>query len=300
MEGNPERARILAAERRTEAWSLWGPYVSDRQWGTVREDYSRDGEPWEYFPFEHARSRAYRWGEDGIFGICDRRQRLCFAPALWNGNDPILKERFFGLGGHQGNHGEDVKELYYYLDNVPSHAYMKALYKYPQRAFPYQQLVEVNARRTRFDPEFELLDTGIFDGDEYFDVTVEYAKHSPTDLLVKITAYNRGPSAAPLHIIPQLWFRNDWSWSPQSERPEIHAAREAPTLVARHAGLGLYRLHYDGSPELLFTGNETDLQELYSAPNAQAYVKNGIERAIVRNEPDAVDPARGGTKAPRQ
>ena len=297
MEWTLERARILAEERRTERWGLWGPYLSDRQWGTVREDYSAGGNAWEYLPFEHARSRAYRWGEDGIFGITDRRQRLCFAPALWNEADPMLKERFFGLGGHQGNHGEDVKELYYYLDNLPSHAYMRALYKYPQRAFPYRELLEVNASRTRFDPEYELLDTGIFDEDAYFDVVVEYAKRTPSDILIRIGAFNRGAKEAPLHLLPQLWFRNEWSWTPDAERPSIGLGHEPGALVASHTSLGAYRLYYDGSPELMFTENDTNAEALFSAPNAQPYVKDGIDRALVRGERGAVNPEPHGTKA---
>jgi len=297
MEWNPERARILAEERRIEPWALWGPYLSDRQWGTVREDYSRDGNAWDYFPFEQARSRAYRWGEDGIFGISDRHQRLCFAPAFWNGSDPILKERFFGLGGHQGNHGEDVKELYYHLDNVPSHAYMKALYKYPQGAFPYRRLIDENAARTRLDPEFEILDTGLFADDEYFDIVVEYAKRTPTDLLARITAHNRGAAAASLHLVPQLWFRNEWSWTPDAVRPSLAAGAEGGCVVAAHPGLGTYRLYFDGGPASLFTENDTNSQALFATPNAQPYVKDGIDRSIVRGELDAVNPALRGTKA---
>jgi len=297
MEWNPERARILAEDRGVEPWALWGPYLSDRQWGTVREDYSRDGNAWDYFPFEQARSRAYRWGEDGILGISDRHQRLCFAPAFWNGADPILKERFFGLGGHQGNHGEDVKEQYYHLDNVPSHAYMKALYKYPQRIFPYRHLIDVNASRTRLDPEYELLDTGIFEDDAYFDVVVEYAKRTPTDILIRITALNRGPNTAPLHLVPQIWFRNEWSWTADVERPSLGAGHEPSAILARHLGLGAYRLYYDGAAELLFTDNDTNAEAVFNSPNTQPYVKDGIDRAIVRGERSAVNPALQGTKA---
>jgi len=210
---NGAEARRLAEEAHDEQpWKLWGPYLSDRQWGTVREDYSATGEAWTYFPHDHARSRAYRWGEDGLLGICDDHGRLCFALTLWNGADPIVKERLFGLAGPEGNHGEDVKECYYYLDNTPTHAYMKALYKYPQRAFPYADLVAENGRRGKGDPEYELLDTGAFAQDRYFDVVVEYAKADPTDMLVRITATNHGPDPAPLHLLPTLWFRNTWSW----------------------------------------------------------------------------------------
>jgi hypothetical protein len=236
MESNPERERIEAEARQTEHWSHWGPYLSDRQWGTVREDYSADGDAWNYFPFEHAALRAYRWGEDGIFGISDDHQRLCFAPVFWNGNDPILKERLYGLNGHQGNHGEDVKELYYYLDNVPSHAYMRALYKYPQRAFPYSELLQVNAGRSRLEPEYELIDTGILAGDAYFDLTLTYAKAGERDVAIELEAVNRGSQAAPLHVLAQSWFRNDWSWQLGAERPCLERAPDGPpALRAKHA-----------------------------------------------------------------
>ena len=297
MDWNPERARVEAEAQRTAHWTHWGPYLSDRQWGTVREDYSATGEAWAYFPFDHARSRAYRWGEDGIFGVSDDKQRLCFAPAFWNGNDAFLKERFFGLSGPEGNHGEDVKELYYHLDNVPSHAYMRALYKYPQRAFPYDDLRRTNAARTRDDPEYELIDTGIFDDDAYFDIVVEYAKPAPNDLCVRVTATNRGTATAPLHVVPQLWFRNDWSWTPGAARPQIVPDATIPhAYVARHAGLGTYRLACDGAPPDYFTENETNVERLYGVPNAQPFVKDGICRAIAGGERDATDPARRGTK----
>jgi hypothetical protein len=297
MDSNPERARVDAEARRAEHWTHWGPYLSDRQWGTVREDYSADGDAWRYLPFAHARSRAYRWGEDGIFGISDDHQRLCFAPAFWNGVDPFLKERFFGLDGHQGNHGEDVKEYYYYLDNVPSHAYMKALYKYPQRAFPYDDLVATNARRTRDDAEYELIDTGVFEGDAYFDIVVEYAKRGPTDLFVRIAATNCGPAAAPLHVVPQLWFRNDWSWTPDAKRPAIVQAADDPrAFTATHADLGVYRLTCYDPADAMFAENETNFSELFGVSNPQPYVKDGIDRAIVRGERAATNPARSGTK----
>jgi hypothetical protein len=297
MERNPERERVEAGNRRAENWSLWGPYVSDRQWGTVREDYSRDGSAWDYFPFAHAHLRAYRWGEDGIFGISDDSQRLCFAPAFWNQTDALLKERFFGLSGPQGNHGEDVKEQYYFLDNVPSHAYMKALYKYPQRAFPYDSLRDVNASRTKLDPEFELLDTGIFDDDAYFDIGIEYAKRTPDDILIRLTAINRGRRAAPLHLVPQLWFRNEWSWKPDCIRPNLSLERKYRALVAQHPTLGEHWCYFDGDPEPLFTENDTNAEVLFGAPNAQPYVKDGINRAIVHGERGAVNPALTGTKA---
>jgi hypothetical protein len=297
MDWNPERARIEAEARRTEHWTHWGPYLSDRQWGTVREDYSATGEAWTYFPFEHARSRAYRWGEDGIFGISDDHQVLCFAPAFWNGNDPILKERFFGLTGPQGNHGEDVKELYYHLDNVPSHAYMRALYKYPQRAFPYADLVETSARRTRLDPEYELVDTGIFADDAYFDIEVAYAKRTPSDISVAITATNRGKAPAPLHVVPQLWFRNTWSWTYDSPRPSIVAAGDvAGAFIASAPGQPIYELYAEGPALAYFVENETNFETLFGVASPQPYVKDGIDRAIVRGERGAVNPAGTGSK----
>jgi hypothetical protein len=296
MDWNPERARVDAEARRTEHWTHWGPYLSDRQWGTVREDYSADGDAWEYLPFEHARSRAYRWGEDGIFGISDDRQRLCFAPAFWNENDAIIKERFFGLSGPQGNHGEDVKELYYYLDNVPSHAYMRALYKYPHAAFPYADLVATNARRTREEPEYELIDTGIFNDDAYFDIEIEYAKRAPTDICVRITATNRGNASAPLHVIPQLWFRNTWSWSPDQPHGRIvPASGRTGAYVATHSETNDYWLYASGDYEALFCENETNSGVLFGSPNARPYVKDGIDRAV-RGERGGVNPARTGSK----
>ncbi len=297
MDWNPERGRVEAESTRTEHWSLWGPYLGERQWGTVREDYSADGDAWSYLPFEHARSRAYRWGEDGIFGISDKHQHLCFAPAFWNGNDAILKERFYGLGGHQGNHGEDVKECYYFLDNVPSHAYMKALYKYPHRAFPYDRLLAENARRTRDDAEFELVDTGIFDDDAYFDIVVEYAKRSPTDILARITATNRGDANATLHVLPQLWFRNEWSWSAGQPHGRIVPDPVRPNVyVATHETLGTYRLEARSGATPLYTENETNDAALFGTPNARPYVKDGIDRAVVRGETGATNPEPFGSK----
>ena len=236
---NPELKRLEEAQARTAHWRRWGPYLSERQWGTVREDYSRDGQAWDYFPHEHACSRAYRWGEDGLLGISDNHQRLCFAVALWNERDPILKERLFGLSGSQGNHGEDVKEYYFYLDSTPTHSYMRALYKYPQAEFPYARLVEENARRGRSDPEFELLDTGVFDEDRYFDMVVEYAKAGTDDILIRIRAINRGPDAAPLHLLPTLWFRNTWSWDRGARRPALWLTQGggAPSVAAEHPSL---------------------------------------------------------------
>ncbi|MGH7727321.1 MAG: MGH1-like glycoside hydrolase domain-containing protein [Vulcanimicrobiaceae bacterium] len=298
MDSNPERARVEADALRSEHWTHWGPYLSARQWGTVREDYSADGSAWTSFPFEDARLRAYRWGEDGIFGISDDHGRLCFAPAFWNEADPILKERFFGLSGPQGNHGEDVKEYYYFLDNVPSHAYMKALYKYPQAPFPYAQLVAENARRTRAEPEYELVDTGIFADGAYFDVLVEYAKAAPDDFLVRIAATNRGRRPAPLHIVPQLWFRNTWSWAPGAARPVLALASDASNVLrAVHPELGSYHLYHDGTAEPLFCENETNFEALFGVPNPRPFPKDAIDRAIVGGERGATNPALCGTKA---
>ena len=295
-----EERRLAEAREDKAPWRLWGPYLSERQWGTVREDYSADGSAWEYLPHDHARSRAYRWGEDGIAGIGDDGGRLCVALALWNGADPFLKERLFGLSGHEGNHGEDVKEYAFYVDNVPSHAYMRYLYKYPQRAFPYADLVAENGRRTRQDPEYELLDTGIFADDRYFDVTVEYAKAGPSDVLVRVTVANRGADAAPLHVLPTLWFRNDWSWVPGHPRPTIGVDREdarGVVLRAEHRSLPPYWLHCDAPGEVLFTGNDTNTQRLFGVPNASPYVKDAFHAYVVDGRHDAVDPARTGTKA---
>jgi len=295
-----EEERLTAAREGKAPWRTWGPYLSERQWGTVREDYSANGTAWEYLPHDHARSRAYRWGEDGIAGICDDQQQLCLALALWNGADPILKERLFGLTGNEGNHGEDVKEYYFYLDNVPSHAYMKYLYKYPQRAFPYADLVEENRRRTRLDPEYELLDTGIFEDDRYFDVVIEYAKADATDLLVRITATNRALYAAPLHVLPTLWFKNEWTWAGEASRPRISVERETEdgvVLRAVHRSLPPYWLHCDLPEEVLFTENETNLQRLFGTPNPTPYVKDAFHEYLVGGRHDAVNPARIGSKA---
>ncbi len=295
-----EEDRLAQAREGNAAWRLWGPYLAERQWGTVREDYSADGNAWDYLPHDHARSRAYRWGEDGIAGICDSQQQLCFALALWNGNDPIIKERMFGLTSREGNHGEDVKEYYFYLDNVPSHAYMKCLYKYPQRAYPYADLVAENARRTRADPEYELLDTGIFEDDRYFDVTVEYAKAGPSDILVRIEVANRAAFAAPLHVLPTLWFKNDWSWTANPVRPRIAVEREDATrtvLVTAHRALPPYRLHCQAPAAILCTENETNFARLFGSPNASPYVKDAFHEALVHGRADAVNPERTGSKA---
>src|SRR3989442_9281576 len=298
-----EEARLKEAEERSAHWKRWGPYLAERQWGTVREDYSAGGTAWDSFPHDHARSRAYRWGEDGIAGISDNHGRLCFALALWNGRDPILKERLFGLTGSEGNHGEDVKEYYFYLDSTPTHSYMKFLYKYPQVAFPYARLAEENRRRDRRAPEFELLDTGVFDEDRYFDVVVEYAKAAPDDILDRVTATNRGPEAAELHLLPTLWFRNTWSWDPAAARPSLRAGRSAggrALIEAEHDALGPRWLYCEGVPDLLFTGIETNVTRLYGVPNPSPYVKDGINDYLVEGRKDAVNPEQVGTKAAAQ
>jgi hypothetical protein len=292
---NEEEQRLRASDERTRHWKKWGPYLSDRAWGTVREDYSAHGTAWDYLPHDHARSRAYRWNEEGIAGICDRRQRVCFAVSMWNGKDPILKSRLFGLTGSEGNHGEDVKELYWYLDSTPTHSYMRMLYKYPQRAFPYAQLVEENRRRSRHEPEYELLDTGIFDDDRYFDVTVEYAKADVADIVVRIHVVNRGPDAAPIDLLPTIWFRNTWSWSEGAPRPELHAADGA--IALRDADGERYWLHAEGDPELLFTENETNQARLSGAPNRTPYVKDAFDQYVVHGEAGAVNPGKIGTMA---
>jgi hypothetical protein len=294
-----EERRLQADRDRTAYWKRWGPYLSERQWGTVREDYSSDGSAWEFFPHDHARSRAYRWGEDGIAGISDNHQRLCFAIALWNNADPILKERMFGLTGDEGNHGEDVKEYYFYLDNTPTHSYMKYLYKYPQAAFPYSELVGENHKRDRTSPEFELIDTGVFDQDRYFDVFVEYAKNSPEDILIKISITNRGSSAKTLHLLPTLWFRNTWSWS-DKEKPVLKACKshnDFSVIEASEKTLGERWLYCDGASELLFTENETNLSRLFNVSNASPYVKDGINDYLVNGVKQAVNPEKVGTKA---
>src|SRR5881398_2111812 len=261
---NPASVEHARLSTDGERWKAWGPYLSERQWGTVREEYSPHGNAWEYFPHDHARSRAYRWGEDGIAGFSDREQRLCFAVALWNGRDPILKERLFGLTNGEGNHGEDVKEMYFFLDATPTASYLKALYKYPQAEFPYQRLREENRRRGRDVPEFELADTGVFDGGRYFDVFVEYAKAGPDDVLIRVTAHNRGPAPAPLHLLPTLWFRNTWSWGRDNRKPSLAFAKEGE-ISAEHFSLGSYAFLYQGAKEILFTENETNYARLFNA-----------------------------------
>ena len=310
----PEHERLQQDQQRQVYWKRWGPYLSERSWGTVREDYSPYGTAWDYLPHDWTRSKAFRWGEDGLGGICDRHQHLCFALALWNGRDPILKERLFGLTGEQGNHGEDVKEYYYYLDNTPTHSYMKFLYKYPQAAYPYEQLLAENRRRGKPDPEYELIDTGIFDDDRYFDIFVEYAKATAEDILIRVTISNRGPETAALDVLPTLWFRNIWSWFPGVDRPsltlhtspttpqsyKVVAANSSQTAndaqVATGSYLGPRWLYCDAASDLLFTENETNFARLYGSSNATPYVKDSINDYIVHGKQDAMNPAHTGTK----
>jgi hypothetical protein len=293
-----EEQRLEQARRRETDWLRWGPYLAEREWGAVREDYSASGDAWNYFPHEHARSRAYRWGEDGIAGISDRRQLLCFAWAFWNGRDPFLKERLFGLSNPEGNHGEDVKEYYFYLDSTPTHSYMKFLYKYPQAEFPYARLVEESRRRSVYEPEFELLDTGVFDEGRYFDIFIEYAKVSAEELLVRAVVHNRGLEEADIHLLPTLWFRNTWSWPPNAHRPVLKAAETSgmAAVQAEHPELGARFLACHGSPVLLFAENETNNKKLFGAPNATTYVKDGIHECVVAGCADAVNPDLHGTK----
>ena len=305
MSKNAEVTRLDETRTKRASWRKWGPYLSERQWGTVREDYSHNGDAWSYITHDQARSRAYRWGEDGLAGISDNHQVLCFALALWNGQDPILKERAFGLSNGEGNHGEDVKEYYFYLDSTPTHSYMKYLYKYPQAAFPYADLVETNRNRSKQELEYELLDTGIFGGDRYFDVLVEYAKGGPEDILVRISVSNRGPEPAQLHVLPTLWFRNTWSWQGGGTKPVLARADHAGESVisVHHTDplfqqfLSDYKLFCEGTPPLLFTENETNNERLFGGTNASPYVKDGINDYLVRGKNDAVNPAKTGTKA---
>jgi hypothetical protein len=294
-----EDHRLEEARQRKKHWKRWGPYLSERQWGTVREDYSANGTAWEYFPFQDAHARTYRWGEDGIGGICDRHQNICFALALWNGKDPILKERLFGLTGNQGNHGEDVKECYFYLDSTPTHSYMRMLYKYPQAEFPYLRLLEENQRRGRTQPEFELLDTGVFEDNRYFDVFVEYAKTDVEDILIKITAWNRGAEAAPLHLLPTVWFRNTWSWGKDLRRPAARRAPDTPGSLCtelEHWQYGKRWLLSAGNPELLFTENETNYEKIFKYRNRTPYVKDGFHNYLIHGNKATVNPQHSGTK----
>ena len=295
-----ESVRLQETRASSVPWKKWGPYLSERQWGTVREDYSPDGNAWDYFSHDHARSRAYHWGEDGLAGICDDRQQLCFAVALWNGRDPILKERLFGLTNREGNHGEDVKEYYFYLDSTPTHSYMKYLYKYPQAAFPYDDLVRTNKLRSRCQMEYELLDTGIFEGNRYFDVFVEYVKNTPEDVLIQISVCNRGPDAATLHVLPTLWFRNTWSWSSGAAKPVMNAAPGvvgARAIAATHPELGDRFLYCEADVPLLFTENETNNERVFNTPNGSPHVKDGINDHIVLGKKGVINPELTGTKA---
>ncbi len=301
---NAEQSRLEEDRERESYWRRWGPYLSERQWGTVREDYSATGEAWDYFPHDHARSRAYRWGEDGILGISDNHQRLCFALALWNGRDPILKERMFGLTGTEGNHGEDVKEYYFYLDSTPTHSYLKGLYKYPHAPFPYEQLIEVNKRRGRDQLEYELLDTGVFDENRYFDVLVEYAKDDPEDVLIRLSVTNRGPDPAPLHLLPTVWFRNTWAFGEtKDERPSLRLVsrpgdmESAALLRAEHPTLGHMLLAAEPPEAVLFTDNETNFRRIFNAPDSTPFQKDGIERFLIHGEAGAINPEHTGTKA---
>ncbi|HMF95555.1 MAG TPA: hypothetical protein VKE96_14740, partial [Vicinamibacterales bacterium] len=317
-----EHIRLDEDRAKAKYWKRWGPYVSDRAWGTVREDYSPGGTAWDYFPHDHARSRAYRWNEDGIAGICDRHQRICFALAVWNHRDPILKERLFGLAGSEGNHSEDVKDYYFYTDSTPTHSYMTFLYKYPQAAFPYADLVEENRRRGRQAPEYELVDTGVFDGNRYFDVEVEYAKADVEDILIRVHVTNRGPEPAPIDVLPTVWFRNTWSWHPDLPKPSLARAGGTNTIALCEPKYGARWLHFDevclrpdatsyadgetavvsgfgrtAVPQLLFTENDTNVERLYGVPNTTPYVKDALHRCIVDGDGAAVNPGETGTKA---
>jgi hypothetical protein len=300
MAQDPETNRLEEARTAKTPWKKWGPYLSERQWGTVREDYSQDGNAWDYFTHDQARSRAYHWGEDGLAGICDDKQLLCFSVALWNGKDPILKERMFGLTNSEANHGEDVKEYYFYLDSTPTHSYMKYLYKYPQAEYPYNNLIQTNRGRNRGDMEYELLDTGVFNEDRYFDVFVEFAKQSPEDLLIQISVSNRGPEAATLHVLPTLWFRNIWTWWPGTPKPLLRRVTAQPgfqTVAASHANLGERYLYCEGDIPLLFTENETNTERIFGQANASPYVKDGINDYVVNGKLQSVNPRQSGTKS---
>src|SRR6266480_1905156 len=301
---NAEQKRVAENDRPGERWDLWGPYLSERAWGTVREDYSANGDAWNYFPHDHARSRAYRWSEDGIGSICDFKQRLCFAFAFWNEHDPFLKERLFGATNPQGNHGEDVKELYWYIDNTPSHSFMRMMYRYPHGAFPYDELIARNSGRSRLEPEFELWDTGALEAG-FFDIELEYAKADCDDILIRATATNCGPNTATLHLLPTIWFRNTWSWGHDNRKPILKMmtngnadpAQNIDIIEANHHALGSYRLHCEAPDRLLFTENESNTERLWSVPNASNYVKDAINDCIVQNKIDIGNPNRAGTKA---
>ena len=298
---NAEQSRLREEARGEQPWQLWGPYLSERQWGTVREDYSPNGDAWSYFPYDQARSRVYRWGEDGLGGISDKKQQLCFAWAFWNGKDPVLKERLFGLNGHEGNHGEDVKEVYWYLDGTPTHSYMRMLYRYPQEIFPYDELRRTNAARSKLEPEFELWDTGIFREHRFFDIEIAYAKVSPEDILVEARITNRGPDAAPLTVLPSIWFRNTWSWHRDHDRPNLRCGLKQDGAVSRieatHHELGEYELLCEKAADLLFTENATNTERLFAVPNAVPYVKDAFHDYIISGNKSAIGPSRTGTKA---
>jgi hypothetical protein len=303
MSNDAEGARLQEACKAKIPWRKWGPYLSERQWGTVREDYSQDGNAWDYFSHDQARSRAYHWGEDGLAGVSDEKQLLCFSVALWNGNDPILKERLFGLTNSESNHGEDVKEYYFYLDSTPTHSYMKYLYKYPQTAFPYKDLIETSKQRNRRDMEYELLDTGVFNTDRYFDVFVEYAKQSPEDILIQISVCNRGPEPATLQVLPTLWFRNRWTWWADAPKPilkQVPGTKEFQVVAASHATLGERWWYSEGNAPLLFTENETNNERIFGTANTSPWVKDGINNYVVNGKQDAINPERSGTKAAAQ
>ncbi len=293
---NAEQQRIEQNNSRAQRWHLWGPYLSERQWGTVREDYSADGDAWNYLTQDQARSRAYRWGEDGLAGICDYKQRLCFAWAFWNGNDPVLKERLFGLSGPQGNHGEDVKELYWYVDNTPSHSYMRMLYRYPQNRFPTEELITANANRSRLEPEFELWHTNVLAENRYFDIEIEYAKAAADDILIRAIATNRGPEAVTLHVLPIIWFRNSWSWGRDAYKPSLRSV-DGTVVEANHDELGRYQLYCENARRFLFTENESNFERLWSVPNRSRYVKDSIAEAVIQNQPELANPDNTGTKA---
>lgn len=293
---NEEKQRLRSIKTDDAAWRKWGPYLSDRQWGTVREDYSKNGTAWEYISHDDARSKAYRWGEEGIAGISDDKQLICFSVGLWNKKDPIIKERYFGLTGNQGNHGEDVKEYYYYLDNTPTHSYMKMLYKYPQLEYPYSKLIEENNNRSKTDPEFELIDTGIFDENKYFDVFVEYVKNSEEDILIKITAHNRANEKAKINILPQIWFRNTWNWGKDNQKPELFLGENSSVRLIHH-NLGEYNLYFENNSQILFCDNETNYKRLFNSENITPFVKDGINDFITKNIERSTNPQKTGTKA---
>ena len=292
-----EEKRLEESRQRRKHWKRWGPYLSERAWGTVREDYSSSGSAWDYFPHDHARSRAYRWNEDGLAGISDRHQLICFSVALWNGRDPILKERAFGLTGNEGNHGEDVKEYYFYLDSTPTHSFMRYLYKYPQSEFPYEQLIQQNRSRDKSTGEFELIDTGVFDENRYFDVTVEYAKADVEDLLIQISVANRSAETATVNVLPTIWFRNTWSWDHSEDAKPVLKQTGAYTIELDGTSLGKRWLYCDDSPELLFTENESNNERLFNSTNSSPYVKDSINDYVVHGRKHVVNPERVGTKA---